>query len=71
LPISTPMFFAPNATLRSGDRRNDVARAHPADGQRHLIQAHFAQPVIAGTVRSGFAVCLSLAAVPQIGPEKN
>ena len=37
LPISTPMFFAPNATLRSGDRRNDVARPHPADGQPRLI----------------------------------
>src|SRR5262245_34998500 len=33
------MFFAPNATLRSGDRSNDVARLcpNPADGQRRLI----------------------------------
>jgi hypothetical protein len=65
------MFFAPNATLRSGDRRNDVARPYPADGQRHLIQAHFAPRVIAGAAQSGFSVCLSLAAVPQIAPEKN
>src|SRR6516162_11690471 len=33
------MFFAPNATLRSGNRSNDVARLcpNPADGQRRLI----------------------------------
>src|SRR5262245_64567097 len=32
------MFFAPNATSRSGDRSNDVARLcpTPADGQRRL-----------------------------------
>jgi hypothetical protein len=38
LPISTPMFFAPNATSRSGDRSNDVAWLcpNPADDQRRL-----------------------------------
>jgi hypothetical protein len=59
------MFFAPNATLRSGDRKNDVARPHPTDGQRRLIELHFAPPVIGGAVQSGFSVLLPLAALPQ------
>jgi hypothetical protein len=59
------MFFAPNATLRSGGRRNDVARRRPAAGQRRLIEAHSAPPVIGGAVQSAFLVLRSLAAVPQ------
>jgi hypothetical protein len=59
------MFFAPNATLRSGDRKNDVARPHPTDGRPRLIELHFAPPVIGGAVQSEFSALLSLAAAPQ------
>jgi hypothetical protein len=38
---------------------------HPTDGQRRLIELHFAPPVIGGAVQSGFSVLLPLAALPQ------
>src|SRR5262249_38696413 len=55
LPISTPMFFAPNATLRSGDRSNDVARLcpNPADGQRRLIAPLTGRPSLSTSPSHG------------------